>query len=152
MNRIIIMGNEPELIPLAGTINKVYCKAQADVLMYNDSNIGQKTSSENLFLIGHASAKGIGDYQFTDLVKFFGAHLKGASTAVYLSGCSTQSEAAQILKNGFIPATLAANVKDYTKKTVYGTPGVLVLTGGSVLSVEVPLSSGYKSTDIFIKA
>ena len=152
MNRIIILGNEEELIPLASTINEDYCNKQADVIMYNDQNIGTKTSSENLFLIGHASAKGIGDYPYTDLVKFFGDHLKGASKAVYLSGCSTQSEAAQILKNGFVPKTLAANVKQYTKKTVWGTPGVLVLINDSVLSVEVPLSSGYKTTDIFIQA
>jgi hypothetical protein len=150
-NRIIILGNEPELLPLAQAIDKTYNKGQAEVLMYNDENIGQKTSSDNLYLIGHADAKGIGDYAYSDLVIHFGAHLKGAATAVYLSGCSTASEAAQILKSGFVPATLAANVKAYTGKTVYGTPGVLVLTlPAGQLSVVANLP--YKATDIFIKA
>ena len=152
MNRIIILGNEPELIDLANAINKTYCGNLADVVMYNDSNIGMKTVSENLFLIGHAGVQEIGDYGFTDLKSHFGAQLKGATVAVYLSGCSTQDQAAQILKDGFVPATLASNVKDYTQRTVYGTPGVLVLKGGTTLSVVAPLSSGYKSTDIFVKA
>lgn len=151
MNRIIILGNEDELAALAQAINKTYCGGSADVVMYNDDQIGSKTSSQNLFLIGHANALGIGDYGFSELKRDFGSHLKGA-VAVYLSGCSTQSEAAQILEDGFVPATLAKNVKEYTKGTVYGTPGVLVLTGGKTLSVEVPLSSGYSSTDIFVKA
>lgn len=152
MNRIIILGNEDELAALAQAINKTYCGGNADVVMYNDDEIGSKTGSENLFLIGHANALGIGDYGFSELKTHFGSHLKGATVAVYLSGCSTQSEAAQILKDGFVPATLAKNVKEYTKGTVYGTPGVLVLTGGKTLSVEAPLSSGYSSTDIFVKA
>jgi len=148
---IIILGNEPELVPLATAINKVYAGGVAEVLMYNDPNIGQKTASGKLFLIGHADAKGIGDYDYNDLTVHFGAHLKGAATAVYLSGCSTASEAAQILKNGFVPATLAANVKKYTGKTVLGTPGVLTLTiPGGALAVVANLP--YKSSDIFVAA
>jgi hypothetical protein len=151
MSRIIIMGNEEELFPLATVINKNYCKGAADVVLYNDDNIGEKTSTDTLFLVGHASAKGIGDYDFASLKKDFGDHLKGADV-VYLSGCSTKDEAAQVLKGGFIPLTLASNIKAFTTKPVYGTPGALVLTAGDVLYVEVTVGSGYKATDIFVPA
>ena len=148
MDRIIILGNEKELIRLADRINKNYCGDQADVVMYNDTEIGEKTSADNLFFIGHANALKIGDYDYKDLIKHFGAHLKGAKT-IYLSGCSTKSEAVQILKGGFVALSLADNIKKYSGKVVYGTPGVLVLHGDN-LYVEVSLGSGYKSSDIFV--
>ncbi len=154
-DRIIIMGNEAELVPLASANMQKY-SPQADVIMYNDNNIGQKTASANLFLVGHASAKGIGDYDFSSLKTNFGDHLKGATTAVYLAGCSTADQAAQIFKDGFQAATLAANVKAYTGKTVYGTPGILTLTiianAIKILATIPTPSSGYKSTDIFVAA
>lgn len=148
MDRIIILGDEEELFPLAKCINEKYCNNQADVVMYNDINIGEKTNADKLFLIGHANAQQIGDYDYKDLTIHFGAQLKGAKT-IYLSGCSTKSEAAQILKGGFVALSLADNIKKYSGKVVYGTPGVLVLDGDN-LYVEVTLVSGYKSNDIFI--
>jgi hypothetical protein len=152
MDRIIILGEEEELVDLANAINTNYCNGGADMSMYNDDKIAEKTVSDRLFLIGHAGPRGIGRYDFKDLTKEFGAHLKGAKTAVYLSGCSTLNEAKQIINSGFIPATLAKNVKEYTGHTVYGTPGVLVLTGRNALSVEVTVGSGYQPTDIFVPA
>ncbi|WCT14412.1 hypothetical protein [Mucilaginibacter jinjuensis] len=148
-DKIIILGNEEELIDLASEINKQYCAGNADVVMYNDQNIGQVSPVGKLFLIGHADALGIGDYGYAELVRDFGGHLKNAQ-AVYLAGCSTADEAAQILNNGFVPLNLAKNVKDYTNGVVFGTPGVLTLnlTTGQ-LSTAPALSSGYKSTDIF---
>lgn len=154
-NRIIILGNEPELVRLANAINRTYCAGGADVIMYNDTNIAQKTSSDNLYLIGHANAQDIGDYDFPGLKKDFGDHLKGAK-AVYLAGCSTSDEVAQILNGGFVPMSLAKNVKVYTNGAVYGTPGVLVLdrTAGDpgVLKTITSLASGYNANSIFVPA
>ena len=151
MDRIIIMGNEPELLLLASIINKTYCNGKADIVMYNDDNIGQKTKSDNLFLVGHASNKVMGQYDFHDLKIHFRDHLNGASS-IYLSGCSTKDEAALVLNDkGFIPMTLAKNVKKYTGKRVFGTPGALV-SYGDKLYVEVRVNSGYKASDIFVEA
>lgn len=155
MDRIIILGEEPELLDLAQAIDRYYCDKKADVIMYNDMNVGEKTDSDNLYLVGHAGARVIGRYSFDDLMRYFGAHIQGARRAVFLAGCSTHAEADQILQQGFVALDLAKNVQTRTKAKVYGTPGVLIGThhhDGMRLHVEVRAGSGYTANDIFVPA
>jgi len=149
---IIILGDEKNLDLLAGAINRKYCEAKADIKKHNDEKIGECAKNDRLFFVGHANILKIGGYGFDDLVIHFKDHMTNAS-AIFLAGCSSDDSSQQILKNGFIAATLARNVKTkYADKTVYGTPGPLVLnTQTDELYVEVPLSSGYKKSDVWVE-
>lgn len=143
MPRIIILGNEPELLRLARAINNNNCGGQADVIMYNDAHIGEKTVTDDLFLIGHGSAQEIGEYDFKGLTTHFGQHMLSATNSVYLAGCSTDNQQQLIQSQGtFYVLTIAANVKqwlrDNKKQTkVYGAPGTLRRTGNPPQTPDV---------------
>jgi hypothetical protein len=149
MDKIIVMDEENECWELANVIKNTFCNKQAIICLYNNVPL---EPVNNLYLVGHANALCIGDYNFSDLKTHFSNHLKKAK-ALYLAGCSTNDGAALLLNNGFVPTTLAKNIKSYlgTEIKVYGTPGVLVLDNNKELSVIAPLSSGCSQNDIFVE-
>jgi len=149
---IIIMSNiEDDLMALAQVIDDQRCNRGATVIQYN----GERPASyQNLYMLGHANALGIGDYGFAELKRDFAGHILNAGGDIYLVGCNTESENAQVLNNGFVAQTLAQNVYDNIVKPagktngVFGTPGLLRLKG-ELLSIVNP-TPPYATTDLFV--
>ncbi len=154
---IIILGNEPEIVRLAMSVNQRYCNNKGTILMYNDLDFHEHIGNySRVFLLGHADAQSIGDYDYSSLTKgeFRSLLANQSVNSIFLAGCSTADEAQQILKDGFVPLNLAQNLaKFYTGAQVYGTPGVLVRKADGTLNVIQPsLAAGYPPGTIFVHA